>query len=137
MKKIWTNGCFDIIHVGHIELFRYAKSLGNQLIVGIDSDLRVKKLKGENRPINCEHDRKILLESIKYIDKVFIFDSQNDMRDILKFLAINTIVVGDDYKNKYVTGSELVNNVIYFPKLPRYSTTSILNKNEKNLNNRS
>jgi D-beta-D-heptose 7-phosphate kinase/D-beta-D-heptose 1-phosphate adenosyltransferase len=137
MKKIWTNGCFDIIHVGHIELFRYAKSLGNQLIVGIDSDLRVKKLKGENRPINCEHDRKILLESIKYIDKVFIFDSQNDMRDILKSLAINTIVVGDDYKNKYVTGSELINNVIYFPKLPRYSTTSILNKNEKNLNNRS
>ena len=67
MKKVWTNGCFDILHRGHIELFKYAKSLGDKLVVGIDSDDKVKKDKGEERPINCVKDRKYILESIKYI----------------------------------------------------------------------
>ena len=128
IKKIWTNGCYDILHIGHIALFEYAKSLGDQLIVGIDSDKRVKKLKGEDRPFNCESDRKKMLESIKYIDKVFIFDSQEQMCNIVRYNSIDAIVVGDEYKGRHVTASNLVKDVIYFPKIKGYSTTSILDQ---------
>lgn len=128
IKKIWTNGCYDILHVGHIALFEYSKSLGDQLIVGIDSDKRVKKLKGDDRPFNSELDRKKMLESIKFIDKVFIFDSQEQMCKIVKYNYINTIVVGDEYKSRHVTASDVVEEVIYFPKIKGYSTTSILDK---------
>ena len=127
-KKIWTNGCYDILHIGHIALFEYAKSLGDQLIVGIDSDKRVKQLKGEDRPFNCENDRKKMLDSIKYIDKVFIFDNQEQMCNIVKYNCIDAIVVGDEYKGRHVTASDIVNEVIYFPKIKGYSTTSILGK---------
>ena len=128
IKKIWTNGCYDILHIGHIALFEYAKSLGDQLIVGIDSDKRVKRLKGEGRPFNCENDRKKMLESIKYIDKVFIFDSQEQMCNIVRYNSIDAIVVGDEYKGRHVTASNLVKDVIYFPKIKGYSTTSILDQ---------
>jgi len=127
-KKIWTNGCYDILHVGHIALFEYAKSLGDQLIVGIDSDKRVKELKGKDRPFNCETDRKKMLESIKYIDQVFIFETQEEMCDILRYNSIDIIVIGDEYKHRQVTGSNIVKEVIYFPKITGYSTTSILDK---------
>ena len=75
-KIIWTNGCFDVLHRGHIELFKYAKSLGDRLYVGIDTDEKVKRDKGKDRPVNKLNDRKFLLESIKYIDKVFIFNDR-------------------------------------------------------------
>lgn len=125
MKNIWTNGCFDILHIGHIELFKFAKSLGDKLIVGIDSDQRVKHLKGEHRPINNQCSRKTFLESIIYIDKVVIFSSEDELRTTIKTMNIDTIVVGDDYRNKYVVGSEY-SNVKFFPKISGISTTSIL-----------
>ena len=81
--NIWTNGCYDILHVGHIALFKYAKSLGGNLIVGIDSDDRVNKLKGNGRPINNQNDRKEMLESIKFIDEVIIFNTKEEMCDLL------------------------------------------------------
>jgi len=74
-KIVWTNGCFDILHRGHIELFKYAKSLGDTLLVGVDSDFKVKQDKGEDRPFNNEEDRIELLNSIRYIDKVFLFNT--------------------------------------------------------------
>ena len=76
MKTIFTNGCFDILHIGHIKLFEYASSLGDKLIVGLNSDSSIRRLKGEKRPINKQEDRKIILESIKYIDKVLIFEEE-------------------------------------------------------------
>ena len=124
--KIWTNGCYDILHIGHISLFEYAKSLGNKLYVGIDSDRRVKELKGPDRPINNQDDRKKMLESIKFIDKVFIFDTPEEMCEILKYNSIDKIVVGNDYINRYVTGQDIVKEVIFFSKIGSYSTTSIL-----------
>ena len=75
MITVWTNGCFDILHRGHIELFKHAKSLGHELYVGIDSDEKVKADKGWDRPYNNQEDRKVMLESIKYIDKVGDFES--------------------------------------------------------------
>lgn len=127
MKNIWTNGCYDILHLGHIRLFQYAKSLGNKLIVGIDSDNRVKELKGNNRPINNEQYRKEILESIKYIDEVYIFDTSDKLKSLIKEHNIDSIVVGDDYKTKLVIGSELVKQTIFFTRIPSLSTSQIIN----------
>ena len=77
MKKIWINGCFDVLHRGHVELFKYAKSLGDKLIVGIDADSRVRMMKGSSRPINNQDDRKFFLESLRYVDEVRIFDDED------------------------------------------------------------
>lgn len=125
MKNIWTNGCFDIIHIGHIELFKYAKSLGDRLIVGIDSDDRVRLLKGNNRPINNHTFRKQFLESIKYIDQVVIFSNEQDLISNIKNFNIDTIVVGDDYRDKFVIGSNLA-SVVFFNKIPDLSSSKII-----------
>lgn len=124
--NIWTNGCYDILHVGHIALFKYAKSLGDNLIVGIDSDKRVKELKGSDRPFNNENDRKEMLESIRFIDEVVIFDTKEEMCEILIDKNINTIVIGDDYRNKLVTGSDIIKDIVFFAKIGNYSTTNYL-----------
>lgn len=125
--NIWTNGCFDVLHIGHIELFRYAKSLGNTLTVGIDSDARVKTLKGPKRPINNAIFRQSFLESIRYIDKVVVFDTDTELEFYIRQIPIDIIVVGDDYKNKKVIGSEYVSGIHFFSKIPNISTSAILN----------
>lgn len=126
--NIWTNGCFDILHVGHIRLLKFAKSLGYNLYVGIDSDARVKELKGKNRPINHQEARKECLEAIKYVEEVFIFSSRDHMCHIVKGLFIDTIVVGEEYRGGFVTASDIVKKVVYFPKVKGFSSTEILNK---------
>lgn len=126
-KIIWTNGCFDILHTGHIELLKFAKSKGDFLFVGIDSDKRVKNLKGEKRPINSQWDRKKMLESIKYVDKVFIFDDEHNMEEILIDNKIDLIVIGDEYTDKKVTGSRFC-EISFFKKIPDKSTSNLINK---------
>ena len=74
MKLVWVNGCFDVLHRGHFEMLKYAKSFGDYLMVGIDSDQKVKKDKGNDRPFNSADDRKFALESIRHVDKVLIFN---------------------------------------------------------------
>jgi len=128
MKIIWVNGCFDVLHRGHIELFKFAKSKGNFLIVGIDSDTRVSKLKGPTRPINNQEDRKFMLESIKFIDKVVIFDSEDELKTLVSIHNAAYMVVGSDYKNKRVIGSEYAGGVLFFDRIGDYSTTKILEK---------
>lgn len=125
--NIWTNGCFDILHIGHLELFKYAKNIGNKLFVGIDSDDRIKKHKGENRPFNNQATRLSFLQSIKHIDAAIIFNTDDDLRSAIKILRVDLIVIGDDYRDRYVIGSEYA-PVIFFPKLPNYSTTKIHNE---------
>ena len=126
-KIIWTNGCFDILHTGHIELLKFAKSKGDFLFVGIDSDKRVKNLKGEKRPINSQWDRKKMLESIKYVDKVFIFDDEHNMEEILIDNKIDLIVIGDEYTDKKVTGSRFC-EISFFKKIPDKSTSNLIDK---------
>lgn len=130
MGFIWVNGCFDILHVGHINLLEYAKSLGHVLIVGIDSDKRVGELKGKDRPYNNEQDRKKMLESIKFVDLVHIFNNEEELIKLIETNHCSIMVVGDDYKDKRVVGSESVERVEFFTKIDGYSTTNILN-NEK------
>jgi D-beta-D-heptose 7-phosphate kinase/D-beta-D-heptose 1-phosphate adenosyltransferase len=123
--NIWTNGCYDIIHIGHMRLFEYASNLGN-LHIGIDADNRVKQLKGYNRPFNTENIRKEFLYGIKYIKSVDIFNNEIELCDLLKKYCIDTIVIGDDYKNKHVIGQDIVSNIIFFPKISNISTSKIL-----------
>ena len=128
MVKIWTNGCFDILHRGHIELFRHAKSLGGYLMVGIDSDQKVKRTKGVHRPINKQADRKTLLNAIKYIDEVVVYETPGELTGYIKNYSPDILVVGSDWKGKPVVGAEYAGKVEYFKRLNNYSTTNILEK---------
>lgn len=129
MKRIWTNGCFDVLHIGHMRLFKYAKSLGDYLTVGIDSDKRVKELKGPLRPINSEIFRKEMLLSIKWIDNVVVFDDESELDFLVSKLA-DKMVVGSDYIEKDVIGSSHC-DVLFFEKIPDFSTTRIINEIRK------
>ena len=122
---VWVNGTFDVLHVGHLRLLEFASSYG-ELIVGIDSDKRVKELKGEDRPFNCTEDRKYFLESLKFVKEVIVFDSRAELIGLVDKIRPDYMVVGDDYKNQPVYGSEYAKELIFFEKLPNYSTTKIL-----------
>lgn len=124
--KVWVNGTFDILHVGHIRLLEFASQFGI-LKVGIDTDKRVKELKGEDRPFNTQEDRKKMLESIKYVDEVVFFDSREELIQSIKDYQPDIMVVGDDYKGEIVYGSEHAKKLVFFEKIPNYSSTKILN----------
>ena len=126
MIKVWTNGCFDILHRGHIEMFRYAKSLGDELVVGIDTDEKVQLDKGENRPINNLQDRMYMLQSIKYINKVIPFDSTEDLRKTIRWYQPDLMVIGSDWKGKDVIGREFSDKLVFFNRVGDYSTTNFL-----------
>ena len=123
---VWTNGCFDILHRGHIELFKYAKSLGTKLYVGIDTDEKVKLDKGIDRPFNTLEDRKIMLESIKFIDQVFIFDSAKELEEMVKTISPDIMVIGSDWRGKKVIGQQYTKKLKFFNRVIGYSTTNIL-----------
>lgn len=127
ITNVWVNGCFDILHIGHIELLKYAKSLGDNLIVGIDSDDRIKSNKNKNRPYNSAINRKIFLESIKYVDSVYIFNTDDELRQLIKNNSIQIMVIGSDWKNKNVIGQEFAAELRFFDRIGNYSTTNILN----------
>jgi D-beta-D-heptose 7-phosphate kinase/D-beta-D-heptose 1-phosphate adenosyltransferase len=125
-KIVWVNGCFDIIHPGHFELLRYAATLG-QLHVGIDSDLRVSKSKGPSRPIFDEGFRADMLTCFSFIKKVYIFETDWDLRLTMKKLKPDFMVIGDEYKDRTIIGAESVKRIVFFPK-SLHSTTEIINK---------
>jgi rfaE bifunctional protein nucleotidyltransferase chain/domain len=126
MKTVWTNGCFDILHRGHIEMFKFAKSLGDELIVGLDTDEKVKEAKGDDRPFNTLADRELVISSIRYVDKTFSFDSQKQLEHLIKSIKPDILVVGSDWEGKYVVGAEYAKDVIFFPRVDGYSTTKVL-----------
>ena len=127
-KKVWVNGVFDVLHRGHIELFKFAKSQGGYLTVGIDADDRVTENKGESRPINNQLDRKYFLESIKYIDEVRIFASDLELVNMLALYIPDCMVVGSDWMGKQVIGGDYAKELIYFNRVGDYSTSNILSK---------
>ena len=131
-KIVWTNGCFDILHRGHIELFKYAKSLSTKLYVGIDSDYKVNKDKGPNRPFFSEDDRSEMVRSLKYVDKVVIFNSTLELENLIKNNNPYILIVGSDWKGKTVVGEEHAQHVRFFDRIENYSTTKVLEwKNQK------
>ena len=124
-QKIFTNGCFDILHVGHIELLNYCASLGD-VIVGLNSDLSVTRLKGKNRPINTEQDRKRILLNLRSVSEVVIFDEDTPL-ELIKYLRPDVIVKGGDYLASEVIGSEVA-EIRIFKFVEGYSSTLIINK---------
>jgi D-beta-D-heptose 7-phosphate kinase/D-beta-D-heptose 1-phosphate adenosyltransferase len=121
MTKVIVNGTFDILHVGHLKLLTYAKSLGDHLLVCIDSDDRVRQLKGHSRPINNEFERKLMLETLKPVDEVRIFNSKEELIDLVSMCDI--MVKGSDYIGKSVIGETYCKEVVYYDRIDEYSTT--------------
>ena len=123
MKKVVVNGTFDIIHPGHLALLNYAKSLGDFLVVAIDTDERVGQLKGPSRPINGQYERKLLLENLKAVDAVVTFGSDQELVDIIKECSI--MVKGSDYRGKHVVGQEHCQQIVYYDRTEHSSTQKI------------
>ena len=126
MTKVIVNGTFDILHRGHLELLEYAMSCGSYLLVAIDTDRRVKELKGESRPINNQYDRKFHLEMLRSVNEVRLFDSKEELIEIIQDYKPDIMVKGSDYKGRSVVGSTYVPEVIYYERLGAYSTTNTI-----------
>ena len=122
MKRIVVNGTFDILHSGHLALLNHARSLGDYLVVAIDSDRRVRELKGADRPINTQAERQELLSNLRAVDEVRIFDSDQELVDIIAECAI--MVKGSDYKGKTIVGQDVCKELIFFKLKNGYSTTN-------------
>lgn len=122
-KSIFVNGTFDVLHSGHIRLLTYAKTLGDNLFVAIDSDRRVTDFKGPGRPINQQHERKEMLLALKPVDEVEIFDTDEELTQYVKQIRPYVMVVGSDYINKRVIGSEYARHLVFFKRIEEFSST--------------
>ena len=132
-KIIFSNGCFDLLHKGHIDLLAKARSLGDVLIVGLNSDVSVKALKGDKRPIQNQKVRFNNLLKLNSVDLVIIFEEETPI-GLIKKIQPNIIVKGQDYKVKHVVGYNTIKSwggeVVLVPLTKDYSTTSIIKKNK-------
>ena len=125
--NIWINGCFDVLHMGHIKLFRRARQMGMKVIVGVDTDERIRQAKGEGRPVNDLHNRIDFLRSIKYVDMIHSFGTDEELSNIIKDYLPRYMLIGDDYKDKEIVGSEWVKEIIYVPRYQGLSSSNIIN----------
>ena len=121
MKKVIVNGTFDVLHLGHLELLNYAKSLGDYLIVAIDTDVRVTRLKGVGRPVNNQLERKTLLQNLKAVDEVRLFSSDQELIDIIRECSI--MVKGSDYRGQPIVGERDIAEIVFFERINGYSST--------------
>jgi rfaE bifunctional protein nucleotidyltransferase chain/domain len=130
-KIVFTNGCFDLLHLGHIDYLSKAADMGNRLIIGLNSDISTTNLKGSSRPITDEVSRASLLASLFFVDAVILFDEETPLNLIAK-VKPNVLVKGADYSIDQIVGADLViasgGIVKTIEYLPGYSTTSIENK---------
>ncbi|MDI6641251.1 MAG: adenylyltransferase/cytidyltransferase family protein [Elusimicrobiota bacterium] len=126
-KIVFTNGCFDILHIGHIRLLEKAKSSGDYLIVAINSDSSVRQIKGRTRPVVAEKYRAEIVDSIKYVDFVIIFNDKTPER-IIKMLKPDILVKGADWRADKIVGREYVKKVIRVPLVKGVSTTNLIEK---------
>ena len=126
--KIIVNGTFDILHRGHVELLEYAKGLGEFLLVCIDTDRRVKELKGETRPINSQADRAFMLQGLKCVDAVWTFDSEEALENICQMYQPDIMVKGSDYEGKRIVGAKYCKEIKFVELVDGYSTTNIIQR---------
>ena len=121
MKKVFVNGTFDILHRGHLELLTFARDQGDWLTVAIDSDRRVKQLKGHSRPVNDVSERADLLQHLRAVDQVIVFDTDEELIALIS--QHDVMVKGSDYQNKHIVGADVCKEIIFFERLNGYSTT--------------
>lgn len=133
-KLVFTNGCFDIIHKGHVSYLNQAKLMGDYLIVGLNSDKSVKKLKGDDRPVNNENDRAFILDNLKSVDFVTIF-TEDTPYELIKLILPDYLVKGGDWKENDIVGSDIVTaaggKVLSLNFINNYSSTGIIEKIRK------
>ncbi|HDO28060.1 MAG TPA: D-glycero-beta-D-manno-heptose 1-phosphate adenylyltransferase [Bacteroidetes bacterium] len=130
-KIVWTNGCFDLLHLGHIDYLSKAKDQGDILIVGVNTDLSVKRIKKQGRPINDENARATLVASLHFVDAVILFDEDTPYK-MIKMIQPDVLVKGSDYKIEDIVGADIVKanggKVVTIDLLPGYSTSAIEEK---------
>lgn len=125
MTRVVVNGTFDIIHLGHLRLLDYARSLPNSyVLVLIDSDRRVRELKGANRPVNTEYERCSMLFALKYVDRVETFDTDQQLIDLIKGFKPDVMVKGSDYQGQPIIGAEYCKEIKFYDRFKNYSTTN-------------
>ncbi len=126
-KIVFTNGCFDILHAGHVKYLEEAKSYGDVLVLGLNSDASVRRLKGESRPINSEEDRGVVLSALEAIDYVVVFDEDTPY-ELIKLVQPDILVKGGDYEGKEVVGSDIAKETKLVQFVEGKSTTKIIQK---------
>jgi D-glycero-beta-D-manno-heptose 1-phosphate adenylyltransferase len=130
-KVVFTNGCFDIIHRGHVEYLAQAASLGDQLVIGLNTDGSVKRLKGLNRPVQDENTRALVLASFSFVAKVILFDEDTPY-ELIKLIKPDILVKGGDYKPVDIVGYDIVTSnggeVVTINLVEGYSTSSIISR---------
>ncbi len=126
MKKVWVNGTFDVVHIGHIKLLEFANSFGT-VTVGLDTDERVRSKKGESRPFNTLVDRMDFISSIRFVDNVVSFGSDYELVSQIKNFEPDIMVIGGEYRYKEIIGLEHVPHIEFFEKIDGYSSSKILN----------
>lgn len=130
-KITFVNGCFDVLHAGHVELFSFAKSKGDILVVGLNSDISIKSLKGSNRPIIPQNERAFILQAILYIDYIIIFD-ESTADNLIEIIKPDVVVKGIDYSKKTLAEIDVINKynceLYYFESNFNMSTTNIIER---------
>ena len=126
-KAVFTNGCFDLIHAGHIASLEKARSFGDFLFLGLNSDASVRRLKGPSRPVSKAAERAVVLAALAAVDAVIVF-SQDTPRELIKALRPDVLAKGADYRNAAVAGAEFAGRVALIPLLKGRSTTALLRK---------
>ena len=125
-KKVFVNGTFDLLHRGHIELLNYAMTQGGHVCVGIDTDDRVRQMKGPTRPIHNQEERKFFLENLKAVDEVRFFSNDKELEGLVKSYQPDIMIVGSDWKDKSVIGSYWAAKLIFFDRIGEYATTKTI-----------
>lgn len=123
VKRIFVNGTFDVLHIGHLRLLNYARSLGDHLCVAIDTDRRIKELKGDTRPINNVFERKTFLKNLKCVDEVQVFDGDIDLINIMQAYKPDIIVKGSDHRETSQLSKKYCKEVIFYERFGEYSST--------------
>lgn len=130
-KIVFTNGCFDVLHQGHVQLLLAAAEEGSKLVLGLNTDASVKKLKGEGRPVNDEHSRALVMAAQLFVDAVCLFDEDTPM-ELIRAIRPDVIVKGGDYTPETVVGNDFVagygGHTVIVPTLKGFSTTNLINK---------
>jgi len=126
MMRVFTNGCFDILHPGHIAMLKHCAAMGDHVLVGIDSDQRVKDMKGPARPIKSAEIRKLILLNLKWVNDVIIFNSDEELTDLVAQYQPDYMIVGSDWKDKKVIGAEHAKIIGFFERIDEYSTTQTI-----------
>ena len=126
MTKVFVNGAFDVIHTGHLDLLRSAKSMGDYLLVAIDTSRRIREKKGADRPFNNDHTRFELMRELRCVDEVKFFDTDQNLIDIIRDYAPDIMVKGSDWRGKEIIGGQFAKQIVFYERVNNESTTKTI-----------